>query len=43
MINIPGHEPPTMYEYELTHCVYLHTTQQQQQQLAKYELTHSLT
>jgi len=22
-----------MYEYELTHCVYLHTTQQQQQQL----------
>ena len=29
--NIPGHKPLTMHEYEMTPCVYLHTTQQQQQ------------
>ena len=28
MINIPGHEPPTMHEYERLSGVYQHTTQQ---------------
>jgi len=42
-MNIPGHEPTTVYEYEMDSiCVYLHTTRQQQRQLLICIITYDI-